>query len=106
MSQRKDTGLNTNPWPKLVDHYIERSYYYSKRAKMTIPPEIVGKCDEDFCITKKLNVVLDLGGTLFVRGDYFGGQNTLVALPRKFLYMINSKEIEIKDKLDEHGGSL
>ena len=21
MSQRKDTGLNTNPWPKLVDHY-------------------------------------------------------------------------------------
>jgi len=20
MSQRKDTGLNTNPWPKLVDH--------------------------------------------------------------------------------------
>jgi len=22
MSQRKDTGLNTNPWPKLVDHYI------------------------------------------------------------------------------------
>jgi len=22
MSQRKDTGLNTNPWPELVDHYI------------------------------------------------------------------------------------
>jgi len=22
MSQRKDTGLNTNPWPKLLDHYI------------------------------------------------------------------------------------
>jgi len=21
MSQRKYTGLNTNPWPKLVDHY-------------------------------------------------------------------------------------
>lgn len=21
MSQKKDTGLNTNPWPKLVDHY-------------------------------------------------------------------------------------
>jgi len=21
MSQRKDTGLNTNPWPKLLDHY-------------------------------------------------------------------------------------
>ena len=24
MSQRKDTGLNINPWPKLVDHYIKR----------------------------------------------------------------------------------
>ena len=23
MSQRKDTGLNINPWPKLVDHYKE-----------------------------------------------------------------------------------
>jgi len=21
MSQRKDTGLNTNPWPVLLDHY-------------------------------------------------------------------------------------
>jgi hypothetical protein len=21
MSQRKDAGLNINPWPKLVDHY-------------------------------------------------------------------------------------
>lgn len=23
MSQRKDTGLNTNPWPVLLDHYNE-----------------------------------------------------------------------------------
>ena len=22
MSQRKDTGLNTNPWPVLLDHYM------------------------------------------------------------------------------------
>jgi len=25
MSQRKDTGLNINPWPKLVDHYKSAS---------------------------------------------------------------------------------
>lgn len=25
MSQRKDTGLNTKPWPILVDHYTQKS---------------------------------------------------------------------------------
>jgi hypothetical protein len=30
MSQRKDTGLNTNPWPKLVDHYNEDVINYFK----------------------------------------------------------------------------
>ena len=26
MSQKEDTGLNTNPWPKLVDHYMLMFY--------------------------------------------------------------------------------
>ena len=40
MSQRKDTGLNTNPWPKLVDHY--RAY---RLPDMTWSRAIV-KCQE------------------------------------------------------------
>jgi len=31
MSQRKDTGLNTNPWPKLVDHY---TLYYEPTIEL------------------------------------------------------------------------
>jgi len=38
MSQRKDTGLNTNPWPKLVDHYILR-----KMAKIAFFEKLVKK---------------------------------------------------------------
>jgi len=43
MSQRKDTGLNTNPWPKLVDHYIAHALInttnsgLSKRNKINDP---------------------------------------------------------------------
>jgi hypothetical protein len=37
MSQRKDTGLNTNPWPKLVDHYNpERTEQLRKEIALRI----------------------------------------------------------------------
>jgi hypothetical protein len=38
MSQRKDTGLNTNPWPKLVDHYTPNSIVPDKRYKLSLCP--------------------------------------------------------------------
>jgi len=34
MSQRKDTGLNTNPWPKLVDHYKDT---FAEIFKLYVP---------------------------------------------------------------------
>lgn len=42
MSQRKGTGLNTNPWPKLVDHYNNGKNYYKGESV----PESCPLCGE------------------------------------------------------------
>jgi hypothetical protein len=39
MSQRKDTGLNINPWPKLVDHYKALDYSYQREYRF-----LFGEC--------------------------------------------------------------
>ena len=39
MSQRKDTGLNTNPWPVLLDHYIHMLVVYIEVLKDTFTLE-------------------------------------------------------------------
>ncbi len=48
MSQRKDTGLNINPWPKLFDHYINTTKCFlmgkvpgSMSALLTSPPSLL-----------------------------------------------------------------
>lgn len=69
---------------------IERSYYFTKTARVTVPPELIDKCDsEGYCHTKSLNVVFDLGGVLYVSGEYFGNNNTLISLPKSNLYMVS-----------------
>jgi len=74
---------------------IERSYYYSKSSKITLPPELIDKCnDVGYCQTKKLNVIFDLGGVLYVKGAYINNSEALIALPKLNLYMI----IEVGDK--------
>ncbi|HEW9976122.1 MULTISPECIES: hypothetical protein [Shewanella] len=69
---------------------IERSYYFSKRSRVTIPPELIDRCEkEDYCQTKPLNVIFDLGGVMYIRGAYLGNDNTLISLPKSSLYMIS-----------------
>jgi len=48
MSQRKYTGLNTNPWPKLVDHYNQ----WQKDNK-ALPPYLIIHFKESF--SRELN---------------------------------------------------
>lgn len=69
---------------------IERSYYFSKKSRITIPPELIDRCEkEDYCQTKPLNVVFDLGGVLYVKGAYLSSEKALISLPKSSLYMIS-----------------
>jgi hypothetical protein len=75
---------------------IVRSYYFSKKSRVTIPPELIDRCEnEDYCQTKPLNVIFDLGGVLYIKGSYLGNDNTLISLPKSSLYMISKTGIEI-----------
>lgn len=68
---------------------IERSYYFYKKSKITIPPELIKKCDnEGYCLTKPLNVTFDLGGVLYVKEVVKDGKKVLISLPKQHLYMI------------------
>jgi len=63
-------------------------YYFSKQSGIDIPEELISNCKGDYCQTKVLEVVMDLGGALYVKGDFFGNGTTVVALPNKHLFMI------------------
>lgn len=69
---------------------MERKYYYTPKARITIPPELVKECvGDNYCITKDVKVILDLGDVLFIKGSYFGNKNTVISLPGKYLYEIS-----------------
>ncbi|QSH59303.1 hypothetical protein A0J47_016385 [Photobacterium damselae subsp. damselae] len=83
---------------------IERKYYFTPKSKIIVPSEIIEYCDNnDYCETKKLNIILDLGGYLYVKGDYFGYEHTIISLPRSkmnpiFLGTKKIKPCNIKEK--------
>lgn len=68
---------------------IERSYYFSKRARIDLPEELIESCVGDVCYTKNLKVVMDLGGALYVKGEYFGSKRSVLALPGQHLFMVD-----------------
>lgn len=69
---------------------IDRSYYFTRKARITIPPDLIEHCNsDDYCVTKNLHVILDLGGALYVKGNYFDREGTIVSLPRPHLSVVN-----------------
>ncbi len=80
---------------------IERTYYFSTKSRVTIPPYLVEKCNaKGYCQTKKLNVLFDIGGTLYIKGAYIGGDSALISLPKQNLYMISM--MDSKKNKSEH----
>ena len=64
MSQRKDTGLNINPWPKLVDHYTFLIAFFGSKGIFYLFSFNYSVFSDTFDIQKLL---IDLGvfGVLF-----------------------------------------
>ncbi len=72
---------------------IERSYYFSKRSKVTVPPDLIESCvDDDYCRTKVVSVVFDIGGVLYVRASLQEEGGALISLPKSNLYMISGQQ--------------
>lgn len=67
---------------------IERSYYYEIK-NLSIPSELIKKCESKICITKPLKVVLDLGGLLYVKAEFLEKKEATILLPGKDLYYFN-----------------
>ncbi|OXX55041.1 hypothetical protein B9J80_06075, partial [Vibrio sp. V12_P9A6T4] len=83
---------------------IERKYYFTPKSRITVPNELIKHCDNyTYCETKKLNVILDLGGSLYVKGDYFGYKDTIVSLPRHKMNSISlgSEKVKLDDKKEK-----
>ncbi|RYY74695.1 MAG: hypothetical protein EOO52_10165 [Gammaproteobacteria bacterium] len=66
---------------------LERSYYFPDDSKIAVPKDLAD-CADKLCVTKSLNVLLDLGSFLYVKGKYFNEENTVISLPRKDMFMI------------------
>lgn len=68
---------------------VERNYYYSINSKITVPPELLKECvdDKNYCVTKKVVVILSFGGVLYVKDREEG---LIYSLPSSHLYMIKS----------------
>lgn len=66
---------------------LERSYHYTPNARVQVPPVLVNECVASYCETKPVIVLLDVGGTLFVRlaGD---DSAPIIALAGKSMYPI------------------
>ncbi len=81
---------------------IERSYYFTPKARITVPPELIEECNgNDYCITKKLKVILDLGGALYIKGNYFGREDTIISLPRQHLNTVNLGKVALDNAHNE-----
>lgn len=69
---------------------VERAYYFSKKARVSVPPSIVESCEENYCQTKKVKVVFDIGGALYVKNYTDKNESdVLIGLPKDKLYMIS-----------------
>jgi hypothetical protein len=77
---------------------IERSYYFTKKSRTTVPPDLIDHCNsDDYCVTKNLYVILDLGGVLYVKGNYFDREETIISLPRQHLNVVRLGKEKIKN---------
>ena len=69
---------------------VERVYYFTPSSRIRIPSEVIDSCTEEkYCQTKSLEVVLGVGGVLYVKVKNDNG-NKLIGLPSKHMYPIIS----------------
>lgn len=77
---------------------VQHAYYFTKKATITVPPDLIGYCNDDnYCITKSLYVILDLGNALYVKGNYFNREGTIVSLPKQHLNFVSLGKAKSED---------
>ncbi|KAB7694289.1 hypothetical protein GBN33_16625 [Plesiomonas shigelloides] len=77
---------------------VKRQYFYNPSSKVPMPPNIIGECNgNNFCKTKELRVILDLGNIVYVRIEGEDSNDELISLQKKDLGIIIPISSELRN---------